>query len=62
MGQLLATVVVRRARPVVVTLLLLLAAPPSGAQTSGSAPVNWGNDSSTVALWTFNGNANNVSS
>ena len=61
MGQLLATVVVPCARPVIVALLVLLAAPPSGAQTSGSAPVNWGNDSSTVALWTFNGNANNVS-
>src|SRR4029453_3557531 len=61
MGQLLATVVARRVRPMIVALLVLLAVPRSDAQTSGSAPINWGDDSSTVALWTFNGNANNVS-
>lgn len=44
----------------IVSLVLLLAVRGSDAQV-GSAPVNWGNDSSTVALWTFNGNANNVS-
>jgi len=60
MGQLLATVVVWRARPLIAALLVLLAASRSDAQT-GSAPVNWGDDPSTVALWTFNGNANNVS-
>src|SRR4030095_1410337 len=61
MGELLATVVARRVRPMIVALLVLLAVPRSDAQTSGSAPINWGDDSSTVALWTFNGNANNVS-
>jgi hypothetical protein len=61
MGQVLATVVVRRTGLAVVALLVLLAAPSSDAQTSGSAPVNWGDDPSSVALWTFNGNANNVS-
>ena len=40
---------------------LLLAAVAADAQVTGSAPVNWGDDPSTVALWTFNGNANNVS-
>jgi hypothetical protein len=40
---------------------LLLAARSADAQVAGSAPVNWGDDPSTVALWTFNGNANNVS-
>ena len=44
----------------IVSLVVLLAARASDAQV-GSAPVNWGDDSSTVALWTFNGNANNVS-
>src|SRR5262249_38340144 len=44
----------------IVSLVLLLAVGGSDAQV-GSAPVNWGNDASTVALWTFNGNANNVS-
>jgi hypothetical protein len=43
-----------------VMLLALSAAPASRAQT-GTAPVNWGNDPSTVALWTFNGDARNVS-
>ena len=33
----------------------------SSAAAQGSAPVNWGDDPSTVALWTFDGNANNVS-
>jgi hypothetical protein len=40
---------------------LLLAAVAADAQVTGSAPVNWGDDPSTVTLWTFNGNANNVS-
>ena len=44
----------------IVSLVLLLTARGSDAQV-GSAPVNWGNDPSTVALWTFDGNANNVS-
>src|SRR5262245_13038515 len=47
--------------PAVVVLLLLAAGPPADAQVAGSAPTNWGDDPSTVALWTFNGNANNVS-
>ncbi len=60
MGQLLAAVVVRSAGPLIAALAVLLAAMPSAAQT-GSAPIDWGDDPSTVALWTFNGNANNVS-
>ena len=44
----------------IVSLVVLLAARASDAQV-GSAPVNWCDDSATVALWTFNGNANNVS-
>ncbi len=42
-------------------LVALGVAPAANAQV-GSAPVDWGNDPSTVALWTFNGTANNVSS
>ncbi len=63
MGQLptmVSAMCTPRATPIVV-FLMLVAVPPSHAQTSGSAPVNWGDDPSTVALWTFNGNANNVS-
>ena len=44
----------------IVSLVVLLAARAADAQV-GSTPVNWGDDSSTVALWTFNGNASNVS-
>jgi hypothetical protein len=47
---------------VILVLLMSIGAPAARAQTSGAPPVNWGNDPSTVALWTFNGNANNVSS
>src|SRR5215813_10522891 len=45
----------------VAALLLLAAGRAADAQVAGSAPTNWGDDPSTVALWTFNGNANNVS-
>lgn len=31
------------------------------ASAQGTAPINWGDDPSTVALWTFDGNGNNVS-
>ncbi len=45
----------------IMAFLLLAAGPAANAQIAGSAPVNWGDDPSTVALWTFNGNASNVS-
>jgi hypothetical protein len=45
----------------IVALMFLAACAAADAQVTGSAPVNWGDDPATIALWTFNGNANNVS-
>src|SRR5262245_3500958 len=63
MVQLRATIwaVCRRCATAIVACLLLAAGRAADAQVSGTAPVNWGDDPSTVALWTFNGNAANVS-